>query len=283
MKKILFFIIAYTSISYIQAQDFNIMSYNIRYNEPNDGVNAWNNRKSEIVNTLNFYQPMIFGLQEVLLDQLQYIDNELPEYDWVGVGRDDGITKGEFVPIFYNRDFFELEESGHFWFNQTPDKPARGWDAACNRICTWVKLRVKYYDKTLYFFNLHLDHIGKKAQEKSINLLINKISEINPKGEATIITGDFNITPISRPIQFLSRYYYDAMTISKTAPFGPRGTFVGFDPDKFEEKLKAERIDYIFMSKFLRPSRVGILTNSTTRGYPSDHLPVLTTVDLGDK
>ncbi|MFV0346549.1 MAG: endonuclease/exonuclease/phosphatase family protein [Bacteroidales bacterium] len=283
MKKILFCIIALTSICYAHAQEFNIMSYNIRYNEPNDGVNAWDNRKSEVVDILNFYQPMIFGLQEVLLDQLQYIDNELPDYDWLGVGRDDGNVKGEFVPIFYNKNFFDMEEDGHFWLSQTPDKPGLGWDAACNRVCTWAKLKIKYYDKYIYFFNIHIDHKGKQAQENAVSLLINKINEINPKGEATIITGDFNITPISRPIQFLSRYYYDATTVSKTTPFGPRGTFVGFDPDKFEENLKAERIDYIFMSKFLKPSRVGVLTNSSSRRYPSDHLPVLTTVDLGDK
>ncbi|MFV0505908.1 MAG: endonuclease/exonuclease/phosphatase family protein [Bacteroidales bacterium] len=283
MKKICLSLIILLSLGYARAQEFNIVSYNIRYNEPRDGINVWGNRKDEVVGILNFYQPMVFGLQEVLLDQLQYIDNELSDYDWVGVGRDDGATKGEFVPIFYNRNFFGLEESGTFWLSQTPEKPGIGWDAACNRVCTWAKLKVKYYDKTVYFFNLHLDYLGQVAQEESINLLINKINDINPKNETTIIAGDFNIEPISKPIQFLSRYYYDAATVSKTKAIGPKGTYVGFDPSKFEELLAAQKIDYIFVSKFLKPTRFGVLTNSNSRRYPSDHLPILTTIDLGSK
>ena len=107
----------------------NIMSFNIRYDNPNDGLNAWKNRKDIAAKTIVFYDVDICGLQEVLEHQLQNLAELMPEYEWIGVGRDDGIKKGEYAPIFYRSENLQLLDNGFFWLSETPEIPGSfGWD-----------------------------------------------------------------------------------------------------------------------------------------------------------
>src|SRR5690554_188314 len=123
------------------SQQMNVVSFNIRFNTPNDGVNAWPNRIEMVGGLLQFHEADIFGLQEALHGQILDIQNQLPEYEWFGVGRDDGEKGGEFSPIFYNRSKFILYDHGTFWLSETPDVPSKGWDAALNRIVTWGRFQ----------------------------------------------------------------------------------------------------------------------------------------------
>ena len=143
------------------AEPIKLISYNLRTSHGKDGDNVWMKRRHATPEMIRREAPDVFGVQEGLIDQLHYIDTECPQYARVGVGRDDGAEKGEFMAVYYLRDRFELLDSGTFWLSETPDKVSRGWDGACNRTVTWVELKDRKSGKEFFYFNTHLDHKGK--------------------------------------------------------------------------------------------------------------------------
>ncbi|WP_345004842.1 endonuclease/exonuclease/phosphatase family protein [Snuella lapsa] len=253
------------------------MTYNIRYDNPKDGENQWSKRKAFLCNQITFYDPDVFGIQEGLQHQVQYIDSTLVNYGYVGVGRDDGKTKGEYSAIFYNSDKFEVLESNTFWLSSTPNMISVGWDASMERICTYALFQEKETKQKFWLFNTHFDHIGLKAREESAKLIVNKIAELNQNDFPVVLMGDFNLKPNSIPITYLSDIFSDTKLVSKSKPFGPEGTFNGF---KFNEPVK-DRIDYVFVSKDkIEVNKYAILSDSKDCKYPSDHLPVYVEVDI---
>ena len=252
----------------------NIMSYNIRYNNPGDGVNAWPNRKDWVKELVAYHDTDILCVQEALKEQVDYLLKDSP-FELEGVGRDDGQTKGEYTAILYNKDRFRKQQSGTFWLSETPEKPSKGWDAHIIRICTWVRLRDRQTQKEFYVFNTHYDHMGVIARERSSELIVKKITQIAGK-LPVILTGDLNTVPETQPIKVLEAYLKDAKNVSKAKPYGPEGTFNGF---KFDAGLK-ERIDYIFVNDRVEVRKFAVLSDSKDLRYPSDHLPVLVKVSL---
>lgn len=170
----------------------DIMSFNLRYDNSKDGQHIWGNRKTACINMLKEIQPSIFGIQEGLYHQINEVKKNLPQYNDVGVGREDGSKKGEFASIFYLKSKFILINKGWFWLNSTPDLPLIGWDASAKRIVTWVKLKDLKTNKTILVFNTHFDHKGKLARKESAQLLINKINSLAIRKDIVFITGDFN-------------------------------------------------------------------------------------------
>ena len=116
----------------------------------------------------------------------------LPDYNYLGVGRDDGKESGEYAAIFYRKNRLEVEDSGNFWLSETPEKPSKGWDAACVRICTWALFKDKVTKKHFYVFNLHMDHIGITARREAAKLVISRMESCK-KGYPIVLTGDFNV------------------------------------------------------------------------------------------
>lgn len=275
MKQLFFSLLFFASVQ-IMAQNIHVITYNIRYNNSGDGVNAWPNRSKDVAALLDFHKADVFGLQEALIGQIEDIQKQLPDMKWIGVGRDDGKKAGEFSPVFYNSKKFKDIKSGWFWLSETPNKPGLGWDAACNRICTWVLLEADKKDQRFLFLNTHFDHMGTKARVESAKLILKKIKELNTEKLPVILTGDFNLTPEQEPISVITKELKDSRTVSKDAPYGPSGTFNGF---KFDSPLK-ERIDYIFVNELVEVKQYGVLTDSKDLRYPSDHLPVFVTVEL---
>lgn len=254
------------------AQDLSLMTYNIRYATVNDGENQWEKRKEYLAEQLLFYSPDIFGIQEGLKEQVNYLDESLKTYTFIGVGRDDGKSKGEYCAIFYNKDKFQLLGEDTFWLSETPEKVSKGWDAAYERVCTYAFFRDKTTGNSFMVFNTHFDHIGEKAREKSAELIVEKIKELNRDELPVFILGDFNLNEKSKAISYLSSHYDDARKVSLEKPFGPLGTFTGFE---FHEPVK-DRIDYIFCSKgIITIKKYGVLTDSKHERYPSDHFPVM--------
>ena len=254
------------------AQELSLMTYNIRYATVNDGENQWEKRKDEVSSQLHFYAPDIFGIQEGLKEQVSYLDASLQRYAFVGVGRDDGKSKGEYCAIFYNKDKFQLLGEHTFWLSETPEKVSKGWDAAYERICTYAFFMDKTTGNNFWVFNTHFDHIGEMAREKSAELIVEKIKEVNKDEAPVFILGDFNLNEKSEAIVYLSSHYNDARKVSLAKPFGPFGTFTGF---QFHEPVK-DRIDYIFCSKdIIKVKKYGVLTDSKEERYPSDHFPVM--------
>ncbi|MBD2699066.1 endonuclease/exonuclease/phosphatase family protein [Spirosoma sp. BT702] len=254
-------------------EPITVASYNLRYKNKNDGVNAWDNRKENVKALVRFHEFELFGTQEALREQLNDVA-ELQDFAFIGAGRDDGKEAGEHSAIFYKKDRFKVLQSGNFWLSETPDKPGKGWDATCcNRICSWAKFNDLKNKKEFYFFSVHFDHQGVEARRQSGKLMVSKIKEI-AKNEPVILAGDFNSTPETEQIQTIKTLLSDAHDVTTTPPYGPEGTFNSF---KFDAPMD-KRIDYIFVSKPFRVLKYGVLTDAKEQRYPSDHQPVMTKV-----
>ncbi|HRO47726.1 endonuclease/exonuclease/phosphatase family protein [Agriterribacter sp.] len=273
MKKIVFTLLVCICVQSVIAQKnipVTIATYNVRYNNPGDSLNAWPNRKENVKALVRFHDFDIFGTQEGLIDQLNGI-SELQAYARTGHGRDDGKEAGEHSAIFYKKERFKLIESGDFWLSETPEKPGKGWDAkCCNRICSWGKFQDLQTKKTFYFFSVHFDHQGVEARRESGKLMVKKIQEI-AKNTPVICVGDFNSTPETEQIQTMQTILNDAYNVTQDPPYGPVGTFNSF---RFTAPMK-NRIDYIFVSKGINVLKYGVLTDAKDQRYPSDHQPVM--------
>jgi endonuclease/exonuclease/phosphatase family metal-dependent hydrolase len=257
-------------------QPLQVMTYNIRFDNPNDGENIWNLRKEVLAKQILFYSPDILGTQEGLYHQLKYLDSALVNYRYIGVGRDDGKQKGEYCAIFFNVQKFSLLEHSTFWLSETPNSISKGWDAVLERICTYALFKSNESNKIFWVFNTHFDHIGTEARQKSAELIWAKINEFNSNSYPVILLGDFNSTPTCKPIIFLSSVMQETFNAAGFT-FGPPGTFNGFDFCK----PVTHHIDYIFASKFnITINSHNVLSDSYNCKYPSDHLPVLVKVNF---
>ena len=276
MKQAVLYFFLFISFS-VQTQELTVMTYNIKLDYPKEGENSWANRKAFLINLIKFYEPDVFGVQEPMPNQMKEIDSLLVDYNFVGVGRDDGKDKGEYSAIFYKKDKFKVLESATFWLSETPDKVGMGWDAACNRICTYALFKHRESKQKFWMFNTHFDHIGVEARRNSTVLIVEKINEINTERYPVILTGDFNMEPNNENIKFLLNNFRDSKTISKNK-FGPDGTFNGFYFDQPVNK----RIDYIFVSNSISVNKYAVLSDSWDLKYPSDHFPVFVSIKLNE-
>jgi endonuclease/exonuclease/phosphatase family metal-dependent hydrolase len=252
------------------AQDIDLMSFNIRYDSPNDGLDQWAERKSEVYGLISNQDPHVIGLQEALYSQLTYLDSLLIDYAFVGLGRDDGDKKGEFSPILYDSTRLSLMDHGTFWLSPSPEKVSVGWDAALPRVCTYAILKEINSEKIFWVYNTHFDHVGATARLSSAATIVQHIYKNNISAAPIILMGDLNALPQSKPLELLNNHFTDPLKGSS------EGTFWGFDIE-----AKAEnRIDYI-LGKQVSFQEAKILKNLRSNGrHISDHLPVLVKISL---
>jgi endonuclease/exonuclease/phosphatase family metal-dependent hydrolase len=265
------------------APDLRVMSYNIRYNNPNDGVNAWANRKDHVAEMIGKkYQADIAGLQEAKKEQIADLQERLPEYTWFGIGRDDGWDKGEFMAIFYRKDRLELLQHNTFWLSETPEIPgALSWNSACNRVVTWAKFKDLINGNIFYHFNTHFDHKSQPARVESAKLVWGKIKSISGDAPA-FLTGDFNLFETNEAYAILTGKtatdqgksdLLDARYISKTEHKGPTSTFTREGWTKHGPPNS--KIDYIFVRNGCIVQSHQIANDQYDGRFPSDHLPVI--------
>lgn len=258
-------------------------TFNLRY-ASTPTSNMWEKRKDGCGQLILAHNIDIFGTQEGFLHQLEDI-KKYTGYKYIGKARDDGKTSGEFSAIFYNPARIALLDNGDFWFAKTPDKPVKGWDAACKRICSWGKFKDLATNKEFFYFSLHFDHKGKVAREESAKLLLRKIKEI-AKDKTFFCVGDFNLREVTTAMQRILKdpIIQDSKCASKTKPYGTEGTF-----HDFTGVPKFSRIDYILTSKNVDVFSYSVITDKLTNfdiqppsedgkenpQYPSDHFPVV--------
>ena len=259
----------FLSMNFSLKNELTVLSYNIRYDNPNDGENQWKYRKERVANYIKEIKPDIIGMQEVLDPQLVFLDLSLTEFSFVGVGREDGKTKGEYSPILYNSNRLTLLQTDTFWLSETPKVISVGWDAALERICTYAQFKHKETGQKFWVFNTHFDHIGELARIQSAKLIHQKIKMLNTNNFPVIITGDFNLTPDTAPIKIFQNAYVDVMQKTPTNA-NNYGTFTGFDKLSNGE----ERIDYIFQKGLKTLKSTHIWLKTTSGGWASDHHPV---------
>ena len=304
MKKLLLFLclsLFLTACS--QEAALKVATYIIRNENQSDynNGNGWDSRYPVICGMLRYERPDIFGSQEVLVDQLHDMLQELPDYDYVGVGRDDGVDAGEFEPIFWRKDRFSLLDKGWFWLSETPDKPGLGWDAVCIRICTWVHLKDRNSGRRIWFFNLHMDHVGVVARAESAKLIVSRIESMCKPSEYVFVTGDFNVDQHNEIYSTFTGSAVLADSYETAADrYAPNGSFNGFDPNSFTES----RIDHIFVSPTVQVDNYAVRTDTYRKSLdldetyrvgdfpaevsferyiaktPSDHFPVFIKVRL---
>ncbi|WP_271766453.1 endonuclease/exonuclease/phosphatase family protein [Aquimarina algiphila] len=273
MNKLLFTTLIVLLSQVLRAQDVSLLTYNIKYDNPKDSINNWENRKTFLISQLRFYSPDIFGTQEALFHQLQDIQIALKQYQFFGLGREHGDEEGEHCAIFYNKNKVQLISQNTFWLSQTPNRPSKGWDAALNRICTYGVFQKKNSNDRFIVFNTHFDHVGKKARIESSKLILKKIQKINTQKLPIILMGDFNLEMNTEGIRIILKELQDTHLAAGKNAFGPVGTFNGFH----FHKPVTRRIDYIFSGKDdFTILKSGILSDSKDCHYPSDHFPVYT-------
>ena len=262
---------------------FRVMTYNIRFagDVEKEGINSWNNRKELVAGMIRFHHSDIIGLQEALLPQLNDLTELLPGYSWIGVGRDDGKSNGEFSAILFRNDRFKVIRHSTFWLSDTPEIPSRGWDAALPRIVTWAKFKDKETKKIFFVFNTHYDHIGESARNNSSKLLLKNLRGIS-KNLPVIVTGDFNTGSTTEAYKIIvdksdqELNLYDAQSISKTSHYGSNVSFNGFG----KAIEPGNKIDFIFVTKHIDVLQHGVIDETVDGRYPSDHMPVIAEVKI---
>ena len=257
----------------VYSQNFSVMTYNIRYDNPDDEVNWWQFRKDDVKNLINFYDPGILGIQEGLQHQVNYLNDQLEDYDYVGVGRDDGKTRGEYSAIFFDSTEFQFVNTSTFWLSETPEVVSVGWDASMERICTYGQFIHKKSERIIHVFNAHFDHIGQESRLNAANLIIKKIFNLANGKESIVVMGDFNCTPESKPLQMFKNQLQDPDEIESVLRYGPLGTYNGFQ----KEWDVSRRIDYVLYKnlKLTRYQHIDDRRNNDL--WVSDHLPVMAT------
>jgi endonuclease/exonuclease/phosphatase family metal-dependent hydrolase len=281
MRTILILIIALIGYGSMQAQDLQVMTFNIRLNTSSDSLNAWPYRKEKVASQILFYKVNLLGVQEALPDQMQDLRERLPAYKSIGGGREDGKDKGEHSSIFYDTVRLQLLSSGMYWLSLTPDVAgSKGWDAALPRIVTWGRFRDRKTKKMFVAFNTHFDHMGKEARRQSAHMVLEKVKAI--AGNAPVVfTGDFNAQPTDEPIMIILNkedplHLLDSKELSKAPHYGPIGTFNAFK----NREIYDQPIDYIFVTKQWTVLTHATISETWEGRFASDHFAVLATLRL---
>ena len=243
-----------------------VMSFNVRYS--NVGARSMQDRIPDVVATVLKGMPDSMGVQEATPEWMEALDKELANYyDWVGEGRD-GDGTGEYSAVFYLKDKYNLVDSGTFWLSETPDQVSQGWDAACNRICTWAILENKESGDKYIHMNSHFDHVGEKARSESIKMIIEKSKEY--EDIPAVFTADMNVkegsdnykqiaqNSIFKDTKYTAENVYDYITYH----------------DRYPEKHEGWVIDYCFANEGFEAITYGVVTESPSKYYVSDHFPI---------
>lgn len=277
MKRLIYLLAAVAFTACGSATSLSVMTFNMRYDNPEDGQNNWRFRRERVAGVIKAQEVDVLGTQELLSNQFNDLSGLLTGYQGVGVGRLDGVESGEYCAVFFRKDRFTLLDSGTFWLSETPEVVGSlGWDGACERIATWVVLRDRD-GREFFFIDTHLDHVGQVARDEGVSLLMKRIETLSG-GRPVILTGDFNSEPGSSVVAHVQKdgVLRDAKAIAAQRS----GTDWSFSD--FGQIPEAERplLDYIFVSGDIEAVRYEVLPDSFDGGYVSDHAPVMAVVKI---
>lgn len=277
MRKILTFVLALAAAFPVLAgrkdsTPLTVMSYNIRMGEAKDGSNSWQYRYPATALMIKDQMPDVLGIQEAYDYQVHFIAENFPEYKCIGVGREDGKSKGEHMSIFYNKKALKLCRWGTYWLSDTPDEPSLGWDARCKRTATWALFKDKRSGRSFYMVNTHLDHIGVEARAKGLALIMDRIGTMNKEGFPLVVTGDFNMNKshpsMSGIASCMKNARESAIVTDDMVSFNGWGKF----PDG---KDGSKAIDFIWYTGFSSCMEFHTVTESYfDRKFISDHFPI---------
>lgn len=250
---------------------YRILSFNVLC--AGKGHRIWQNRVPLVCEIIKEYKPSSFGVQEAHWEWMEKLIENLPEYDYVGVGREDGDKDGEFAAVFYLKDQFTASDSGNFWISETPEKPSMGWDSACTRVATYVKLTDKNTGDSYVHFNTHLDHVGRIAQVNGAKMIQEKAASFD--GVPVVCTGDFNVLQGSDCYEtMISANMGDSRTMAPDSD--DCYTFHGFRPEEIHDI-----IDFVFVDKAtVKPLSFKVINKKVNGEFYSDHNAVYADIEL---
>jgi endonuclease/exonuclease/phosphatase family metal-dependent hydrolase len=272
-------------------RELTLMCFNIRYDNPADGQDRWDQRTPLVIDTIREHDPDVVGLQEALQHQLQDLLEALPEYAHVGVGRDDGKSGGEYSAILYRKSRLMPASSGTFWLSDTPEAPgSKSWGNRVIRICTWTHLRDQQSGQSFWIYNTHLDHDSQNAREEGVKLIARRIAERQPKEQAgsrepAFLMGDFNAGEENPATMYIKGRVQTGLD---PAPIAMVDTFRALHPDeaevgtfhRFRGTPGRDKIDYIFAEPDITVRSAEIIRKNDNGRYPSDHFPLIAKVVL---
>ena len=280
MRKILFLLLAIVTMASCSEEKVNVRwaTFNMRLDTPADSLNNWKYRKERVAQYIQDMKLDVVGTQEVLQNQFNDLKSLLPDFEGVGVARDDGKETGEYSAVFYRKSVFDALDSGTFWLAENPDSVGMmGWDAVCVRVATWAKLHHKATGKIVMAVNTHFDHVGKVARRESALLIIRKIKEIVGDRPA-VLTGDFNVTDQNEAYNTIVSNEFVLLDAHKVAEktSGASYTFHGFDKVDMEKRSK---IDFVFVTPQIKVLHSEV-TPEVKEALLSDHNPQWTELEF---
>ncbi len=228
----------------------------------------WEKRRAACASVFRETTADVVAGQEFTSRMLDDLSRDLEQYRWIGAGRDDGDRAGEFTPVFYRPDRLELSRHGTFWLAPDPSTVGLGWNARCHRTTTWAEFRDHETGRPFLFASTHFDHRGGLARTQSARLLRTHLPALS-NGIPSILAGDFNCRPSSRPYRVLSEAWQDARHATRTPPRGPARTWRGWS----RLGLGAARIDHVFVSPRIPVLEYRVWDTPAVR-LASDHRPV---------
>lgn len=259
-----------------------VMTFNLRYNNPGDGLNAWPHRIDRVAQMILAHDPVVVGTQEGYFDMLTDLHPKLAEYEWIGEGRF-GAHENEHCAIFYKKKELELQQQGQFWLSETPEVSASiSWNSGFPRVCTWAIFEHKETGERFIVYNTHLDHQSQEARDLGTKVIWEYISAHHKEYSLPVILmGDFNSRPAELPIRFLrgeldlqghESWLKDVYNVVP-AP-------IGWTAHDFQGGEAGEPIDYIFVSPDVEALEAVVDRRQMGGGYPSDHYPVIAKINL---
>ncbi len=227
-------------------------------------------REPMVLEIIERQNPDTLGVQEATPEWMDFLKANLTGYSYVGVGRDDGDNEGEYSAVFYKKDKFSCLDSGNFWLSETPERPGKGWDAVCVRICSWALLEDKENGKKFIHLNTHLDHIGIEARKEGMKLIFDKAESFSVP---TIVTGDFNFEQDSD--------FYKGLVSGKLrdSKFAATVSDDGVTYNGFGENEGAI-IDFVMVSPEIDVKKYTVVRDMINGEYPSDHFPVTAEIEF---
>ncbi len=267
------------------AVELNLMSFNIRYEGPEDlGSRAWPQRVIGAVKMIRRQKPDIIGVQEALHGQAADLWASLPDYEFFGVGRDDGRRAGEYSGIFYQRDRFQADpaDCGTFWLSDKPEQAgSRTWGNEIPRVAAWLRLIDRATGRGFYVFNTHWDHKNQPSRERAALLIAQRIDSRKHADEPVALIGDFNSIETNPGLIYLRGMQVSVSGVEQVWPHGLLDTYqslhaagksrqtLHFWTDRREGLLK---VDHILVSRGARIAEADIVSGD--QPMVSDHFPV---------
>lgn len=260
------------------ASNISVLSYNVRYDNPQDEECAWSRRRDWVASVIRFHRPDIVGLQEAYRTQVEDLSDRLERFEWLVAGRGMDAVAGELAAIGFDRRRFNLESDGTFWLSETPQEPGSvGWDAMLPRLVRHARLREHETDVELHHFNTHFDHDGAESRLESAKLLRDRIDDLAPNAHV-VVTGDLNCRPDTDPYDHLTgrdkaspgRTLRDTHRTTRRGHHGPETTMTDF-----YNLIPGKKIDHVLTTTDVEVVQHGVCADSFDDGtFASDHLPV---------